>query len=96
MKIIFFYWHFPKASKNVMNISFDISKKCYEDLAGLFFKRTALKYSARFTGKHLPVVESLFDKAALQHRCFPVNIVKFLRAAFLKNICEMVLLALRP
>ena len=53
MKIIFFYWHFPKASKNVMNISFDISKKCYEDLAGVFFKRAALKNFARFTGKHL-------------------------------------------
>ena len=28
----------------------------------------------------------------LQHRYFPVNIAKFLRTAFLKNICEQLLL----
>ena len=45
------------------------------------------------------VLESLFDKVAsrkacnfiekrLQHRCFHVNIAKFLRASILKNICN--------
>ena len=44
------------------------------------------------------MLESLFNKAAglqasnfikkrLQHRYFPVNIVKFLRTPILKNIC---------
>ena len=28
----------------------------------------------------------------LQHRCFPVNIAKFLRTTVLKNICDNVLL----
>ena len=50
-----------------------------------------------------PVLESLFDKVAvlqpsnfikdrLQHRCFPVNIAKFLTAPILKNTCELLLL----
>ena len=48
-------------------------------------------------------VEFLFNKVAglktwisikkrLQHRCFPVNIAKFLRTSILKNICEQLLL----
>ena len=46
-----------------------------------------------------PVLESLFDEVAglktcnfikkrLQHRCFSVNILKFLRTPILKNICQ--------
>ena len=46
----------------------------------------------------MPVLESLFKKVASlqvfnflkkrpQHRCFPVNIVKFLRLSISKNIC---------
>ena len=49
------------------------------------------------------MLESLFDKVAalqpsnfikerLQHRCFPVNIAKFLTTPILKNICELLLL----
>ena len=49
------------------------------------------------------VLESLFNKVTglqtcnfikkrLQHRCFPVNIAKFLRTPVLKNICERLLL----
>ena len=38
------------------------------------------------------MLESLFNKVAglrrVQHQCFPVNIVKFLRKPILKNICE--------
>ena len=32
------------------------------------------------------------SKKRLQDRCFPVNIVKFLRKPILKNICEQLLL----
>ena len=44
-----------------------------------------------------PVLESLFNKVAglkkrLQHKCFPVNIVKFLKTPILKNIYERLLL----
>ena len=50
---------------------------------------------AKFCGK-TPVLEPLFSKVAsleasnfiknrLQHRCFPVNITKFLRKCYLKN-----------
>ena len=34
-------------------------------------------------------------KKRLQHRCFPKNIVKFLRPPILKNICEPLLLYLK-
>ena len=38
-------------------------------------------------------LESLFNKlAGLQHRCFSVNIAKFLRTPILKSICEQLLL----
>ena len=33
-----------------------------------------------------------FIKNRLQHRCFPVNIVNFLRILILKNICDRMLL----
>ena len=34
-------------------------------------------------------------KKRLQHRCFPVNIAKFLRTTILKNICERLFLYVR-
>ena len=48
-------------------------------------------------------LQSLFNKTAglqacnfvekrLQHKCFPVNIAKFLRTPILKDICERLLL----
>ena len=54
----------------------------------VFYKKK-LKNFAIFTGKHLCL--SLFNKVflikkRLQHKCFPVNIVKFLRTPILKNI----------
>ena len=66
-------------------------------------KKVFLKFR-NFHRKTL-VLESLFNKAAglkacnfikkrLQHRCFPVNIAKFLRTFILKNICERLLLKL--
>ena len=61
------------------------------------FKILGLKSFIIFTGK-TPVLKSLFNKVTglkacnfikrnLQHRCFLVNIVKFLRTPILKNIC---------
>ena len=35
---------------------------------------------------------SNFIEKGLQHRCFPVNIAKFLRAPILENICERLIL----
>ena len=57
----------------------------------VFYKKAVLKYFAIFTGKHL-CWSLKFIKMRLQHRCFPVNIAKFLRAPILKNICERLLL----
>ena len=58
-----------------------------------------LKNFAIFTGKHLCL--SLFNKVflikkRLQHKCFPVNIVKFLRTPILKNIFIQLLLKRPP
>ena len=48
----------------------------------MFYKIDALKNLAIFTGKHLCWSFFLrnFIKKILQHRCFPVNIVKCLKA----------------
>ena len=66
-------------------------------------KKTVLKNFAIFTEKHL--CWSFFNKSAglqacnfiekrLHHRCFPVNIAKFLRTPILKNVCKRLLLKL--
>ena len=46
----------------------------------MFFKIGVLKNLAIFTGKHLKACN--FIKKRLQHKRFPVNIGKFLRATF--------------
>ena len=58
-------------------------------------KRTVLKNFAIFTGKHLrrncfllKLKTCNFIRKRLRHRCFSVNIVKFLRTTTLKNTCE--------
>ena len=63
-----------------------------------FLKKHALKNFAIFTQKHLCwsffLTKLLFNfiKRRHQHRCFPVNIAKFLRAPILHNVCEWLLL----
>ena len=47
-----------------------------------FFKIVVLKYFVSFTGKQLCLQACNFVKKTLQRRCFPANIVKFLRTAF--------------
>ena len=50
----------------------------------MFFKISAFKNIAIFTGKHLRWILFLNDfiKKRLRHRSFPVNIAKFLKAIF--------------
>ena len=66
----------------------------------VFCKNTILKNIAIFAGKHLcwslvfNKVEKIV-KMRLQHRCFSVNIVKFLRTPFLKNICKWLFLKIQ-
>ena len=66
----------------------------------VFCKKGVLKNFAIFTGKRL--CWTLFNKVTglqacnfimkrLQHICFPVNIVKFLRTTILKKICKRLL-----
>ena len=62
----------------------------------MFFKIGVLINFTKFTGKHLcwslflsksPGLEAFnFIKKRLQHRCFPVNFVKFIKTPILKNI----------
>ena len=47
----------------------------------VFCKKVVLRYFAKFTGKHL--CQGLFFNKRLWHRCFPVNVAKFLRKPFL-------------
>ena len=49
-----------------------------------FMKNVDLKNFAKFTG----ILQACnFIKNRLQHRCFPLNIAKFLRTPVSKNIC---------
>ena len=67
-----------------------------------FIKKAVLKNFAIFTGKHLCwslflIQLRVFRSVTLlkrnsQHRCFPVNIAKFLRTPFFRNIWEQLLL----
>ena len=41
-----------------------------------------------FLNKNAGLQYRNFIKKRLQHRCFPINIAKFLRRLVLKNICE--------
>ena len=67
------------------------------------FYRKSCSWKFRNIHTKTSVLESLFNKVAylracsftkkrLQGRCFPANIVKFLRTSILKNICERLLL----
>ena len=70
-------------------------------------RRSSIKKSCSYKFSNINrktlVLESLFNKFAglqagnfitkrFQHRCFPVNIVKFLKTSILKDICERLLL----
>ena len=58
----------------------------------MFFKIDSLKIFAIFTGKHLCwIVFFSFIKEILQHRCFPVNIAKFLRTSFFTEHQQLLL-----
>ena len=57
-----------------------------------FIKKNALKNFTLFSEKQLKACS--FIKKRLQHKCFPVNIAKFVRTPILKNICEQLLLHL--
>ena len=68
----------------------------------VFYKKAVLKNFSILTGKHLCwslffnqfVVLQVcnFIKKRFQHRCFSVNIAKFLKTHILKKICERLLL----
>ena len=68
----------------------------------IFFKLGVLKNLEIFTGKYLCWNLSLFNEIAglkaynfikkrLQHRCFPVNIAKFVRAYFKEHLWWLLL-----
>ena len=84
-----------KINRQAVEISCQV--QCTKQPPEVFYKKTVLKNFAIFTGKHL--CWSLFlnkvtglQVVSLQHRCFPVNIAKFVRALALKNISEHLLL----
>ena len=60
-------------------------KTLQKQLPEVFFKK---KLFLKFHNIHskIPAVESLFNNVALQHRCFPVNIEKFLRTFFEEHL----------
>ena len=94
---------YPKTSKEFYN-HIKVLEKYNEEK--VFYKKTVLNNFAIFTEKNLCWC-LFFNKNAglqvcniienrLQHRCFLVNIAKFLRTHILKNICEQLLLRVFP
>ena len=67
----------------VDSLEVKMSESGRSSLSQMFFKIGFLKNFAIFTGKHLgwSLFFINFMKRRLQHRCFPVNITKFLRKA---------------
>ena len=59
-------------------------------------KKGVLNNFANFTGKHICrshfllklQAEDFYNKKGLQHWCFPVKCIKFIRTLILKNICK--------
>ena len=79
-----------------------VLKEIKKQASEMFYKES---YSKKFCNIHrnTPVSESLFNKVVglqacnfikrrLQHKCFSVNIGKFLRPPIVKNTCERLLL----
>ena len=65
----------------------DFQKQLFTNI----LQKAVLKNFTKFKWKHLrPVAKSV--KKRLQHRCFPVNFVKFLKTPFLQNISGQLLL----
>ena len=60
----------------VENSNHVIKSSCPEE----FCRKGVLRNFAKFTGKHLRQI--LFLKKRLWHKCFPVNLAKFLRTPF--------------
>ena len=74
-----------------------VSNSFKKQLLKLFYKKAVLNNLAILIGKHLCwslflIQASNFITKRLQHRCFPVNIAKFLKTSILKGICERLLL----
>ena len=93
LRNIFLKKHLKKAAQatctcfNVITLHSSSHQRCSIKIA-------ILKTSAKFTGKHLrwSLFWINFSKKRLQHRCFPVNIMKFLRAPIFQNIFARLLL----
>ena len=59
-------------------------------------KNVVLKIFPILTGKHLCWSQLLINiKRWLQHKCFLVNIARFLKTLILKNICELHVVTLK-
>ena len=87
------YFTFPFLQYLAINF---LSWRSYsEQPPKVFYNEVVLKKFELFTGKHLRW--SLFLKKLkrkLQHRCFLMNIAKFLREHFWRNICQQLFLSI--
>ena len=73
--------YFMKVFATAKTSLVSIKNRCRSSHSQMFFKIGALKNFEIFTGKHF-CWWSLFLIKLQAFRCFPVNIAKFLRAAF--------------
>ena len=96
----FFFFFLRKCPLRMLLVMLLIHEgKCLNSRSQMFFKTGVLKNFTIFTGKHL--CWSLFSiksqdwrlpsslKKTLQHRCFPMNITRFIKTALLWNTCSL-------
>ena len=75
------------ATMNPVSLKLTISRRSHRRCC-FIFKKAVLKHFTKFTIKHLCWSHFLMIsviKKRFQHRCFPVNFVKFLRTSTLQN-----------
>ena len=97
---LWFCSHFIKAISLCKNKKYKNSILCWSSQQGCFVKEDVFKTFANLTRKHLccslaGLKACNFIKKRIQHRCFPVKLMKFLITLILKNICKGLLLIIK-
>ena len=80
------FYHYLKLLKNIFIEQEVFYKKTITKNFKIFTEETCVVASFLIKNPGLQLCN--FIKTRLQHRCFPVNIAKFLKTPILKNICE--------
>ena len=87
------FWNSYFSEQVIFRTSYFHNSYLQEQAPKVFYKKDPLKI-LQFSQENTCVGVRAVTKKRPQQRCFPVNIVKFLRTVILKNICKRLLLYL--